>query len=110
MNSHRLAFPLVLAALSALLIALPAAAEDELFVVNAGRNAVDVFSRTASGGAAPLGTLIGPATGLAQPRRLALDPVNGEMLVTNVGTNSVTVYSQTASGNIAPLRTLSGAA
>ena len=76
MKSYRPEFALVFAALGALLVALPAVAQDELFVVNAGLNSVTVYSRTASGNTAPLRTLSGAATGLKFSQVLALDLTN----------------------------------
>jgi len=80
---------------------------------------ITVYSRTANGDAAPLRTISGAATGLQNPRGLAVDTVNNQILVVNVDGNgtdgpphppTITVYSRTANGNIAPVRTISGAA
>ncbi len=84
---------------------------------NPGR--ITVYSRTANGDVAPLRTISGAATGLQNPRGLAVDPVNNQVFVVNVDTDdangppqppTVTVHSRTANGNIAPLRTITGAA
>ena len=80
---------------------------NEILVANIGSGAVDsssitVYSRTASGNVAPLRTISGGATGLAQPIGLAVDTLNNEILVAN--RSSITVYSRTAIGNVAPLR------
>jgi 6-phosphogluconolactonase (cycloisomerase 2 family) len=91
---------------------------NELFVANGLTsfnaqpfgNFVRVYSRTASGKTAPLRTLSGAATGLQDPRGLALDATNDELFVANQDGNSVTVYSRSANGNTAPVRTLSGPA
>src|SRR5262249_31079313 len=45
---------------------------DELFVTLLDNNSVLVYSRTASGTAAPLRTLSGPATGLSGPVKVAI--------------------------------------
>jgi hypothetical protein len=105
--------PLVLALLMIFLGALPAAAQDELFVANIGNNSITVYSRAATGNTAPLRTLSGAATGLNEPEGLVVDAVHQEILVVNTGLvnppgPSITVYSLTASGNTLPLRTLAG--
>jgi hypothetical protein len=91
---------------------------NEVVVVNEGHvfgaatqaPSITVFSRTASGNVAPLRTISGALTGLAQPKHLRVDTTNNEIWVAN-GTpaDSITVYSRTATGNVAPLRTISGA-
>ena len=103
--------------LGRLLVAGAAEAQGELFVLNGALDpsvdSITVYSRTASGNAAPLRTLRGPAMRLDVPIRLAVDVRNNELVVLNRGDNdnfvaSVTAYSRTASGNTAPLRILSG--
>jgi hypothetical protein len=88
---------------------------NELVVLNAIPPSVNVYSRTASGDAAPLRTLSGPATGLSQPWDLALDYTNleggpgvGVLYVANLG--SVTAHPWPNAGNASPIRTLSGPA
>ena len=54
---------------------------NEILVANI--SSITVYSLTASGNAAPLRTISGAATGLAQPIGLAVDTVNNEMLVAN---------------------------
>jgi hypothetical protein len=85
-------------------------ATDELFVTNGNTNSVTVYSRAASGNAAPLRTLSGAATALNSPGTIDIDTVNNEFAVPNSNANTVTMYTRTASGNTAPLRTLAGAA
>jgi DNA-binding beta-propeller fold protein YncE len=98
----------------ALLLGLlaPAAAwgQVELIVVNTLGESVTVFARTANGNVAPRRTISGPATGLAFPRSVALDPGADELFVVNsdVGSSSITVYPRTANGNVAPRRVLGG--
>ena len=79
---------------------------------------ITVYSRTANGNVPPLRTIAGAATGLQNPRGLAVDTVNNQILVVNVDGNltdgppqppTITVHSRTANGNVAPLRTISGA-
>ncbi len=64
---------------------------NEILVANI--SSITVYSLTASGNDAPLRTISGADTGLAQPIGLAVDTVNNEILVANV--NSITVYSRT---------------
>ena len=85
-------------------------AQDELFVVSRGPDAVDVYTRTANGNIAPLRAIAGAATGISTPFGMVVDTVNDEVIVANEGANSITVYGRTASGNVAPLRTIIGAA
>ena len=100
----------VLAGLFALLGSRASLGQEEIFVTNSDGNSVTVYNRTAAGNIAPLRTLIGPATGLASPSGLAVDPVNNELFVVNLTLPySVTVYPRTANGDVAPLRTISGA-
>jgi DNA-binding beta-propeller fold protein YncE len=75
--------------------------------VEANSSSIAVYGRTADGDhVAPLRTIRGAATGLAQPIGLAVDTANNEILVAN--SNSITVYGRTAIGDVAPLRVLSG--
>jgi len=88
---------------------------DELVVTNAGGGAagsgsVAVYRRVDAGNVAPLRTISGAATGLADPERVAIDTVHDEFVVANESGNSITVHRRTASGDDAPLRTISGAA
>ena len=87
---------------------LALAQADEIFVTNDGGNSVSVFPRTATGDP-PLRVIVGAATGLNRPEKIAIDTVNDELVVANLQANSVTVFSRTANGNIAPLRTIAGA-
>ena len=95
------------------------AIHNELLVLNRGptsppQSSLTVYARNASGNTAPLRTISGTSTGLANSVAFALDAVNNEIIVANLGslsgTGSVTVYSRTATGNALPLRTLSGTA
>ncbi len=108
-NCIRMIVPLAL--LGAAVVALPAEAQDELFVVNNSNNSVTVYGRTASGDTAPLRTLSGALTGLNSPDGVAVDAVNNELFVVNFNPPSITVYPRTWSvSNTPPTRTLSGAA
>ena len=83
---------------------------NELLVANANFGSIQIYSRTASGDAAPLRTIQGATAGMSDPRGLAVDTVNNEVLVTNFATNSIRVYSRTADGDVAPVRTIQGGA
>ena len=78
---------------------------NEMVVTN---GQVQVYSRTANGNVAPLRTISGPATGLAEATRLALDLVNNSLAVTTG--NAVRVFARTANPGVAPLRTITGPA
>ena len=82
---------------------------NEIFVANSGSSSILVFSRTASGNAAPIRKIEGPATGLKKPVGLFVDLKNDEVWATSPGEHTATVYRRTADGNAAPLRTLRGA-
>jgi hypothetical protein len=71
-------------------------------------DAIVVFARDAAGDAAPLRTIVGPATGLTIVERIALDLANDELFVLDGG--RILVFARDASGDVAPLRTLTGAA
>ncbi|HUJ78870.1 MAG TPA: S8 family peptidase, partial [Nitrospiria bacterium] len=74
-------------------------------------DSVTIYSRTASGNAAPLRTLTGTMTGLSIPAGIFIDTVNvvgGEIGVVNRANNSVTIFNRTADGDAVPLQTLAG--
>ena len=84
---------------------------DELAVTNVdspGRG-ITVYGRTASGNAAPLRTLSGPATGISLDFGVAIDVKHDELFAANI-TGPVTVHDRTASGNTGPLRSIQGPA
>jgi 6-phosphogluconolactonase (cycloisomerase 2 family) len=86
-------------------------AQGQLFVTNQRDNSVTVYTRTANGNMMPIRTISGPATGLANPVGLVVDPVHNELTVSDdYIPGAITVYPLTASGNTAPLRSLVGAA
>jgi len=85
-----------------------------LYVANGprpkGRGAVRVYGSAASGYAAPVRLLTGPATGLDQPGDVAFDS-RGDMYVVNTdwqGAGFVTVYGPEVNGNAAPTRIITG--
>jgi len=82
---------------------------DELFVANSGTSAILVFSRTASGDAAPIRKIQGPGTGLKKPVGLFVDVKNDEVWATNPEHHTATVYRRTAEGDARPLRILHAA-
>ena len=105
------------------------AANDELFVSHQKRNAISVFARTTNTDTDPKAAakriIQGPATGLAEPHGIFVDPKANEIYVANLGRKvvedkttglpvgstdppSITVYARTARGNVAPLRTIQG--
>jgi hypothetical protein len=79
-------------------------------VANSSNSTLTVYLRTATGDAAPIRTLGGPATGVNGPGGVVVDVVNDELLVTNTGNNTVTVYPRTGDGDVAPIRTVGGSA
>jgi 6-phosphogluconolactonase (cycloisomerase 2 family) len=84
-------------------------AQEELFVADSATHSITVYSRTASGNAVPIRTLVGPSTGLNVPVAVIVDRVNDELFVSNAN-NSITVYPRTASGDAAPIRMIAGGA
>jgi len=88
---------------------------DNIYVangLNTGSASVTVYAAGSNGNVAPVRTITGTLTGLADPSGIAVDPP-GRIFVGNENTPSlngfVTVYNTGANGNVAPLRTISGA-
>lgn len=88
-------------------------ANGDLYVANetagsTGIGSVTEYAPGASGAAAPVATIAGSSTLIAEPRGLALS--NGSIYVVNglPGSTSITLYPQGANGNVAPTRTISG--
>ncbi len=79
---------------------------DEIFVSGLGR--VDVYSRTLSGPASPLRTLMGAATLLGNPKGISVSASENVMVVSRTDLNppALLIFSRTASGNTAPSRTI----
>jgi hypothetical protein len=85
-------------------------------VTSPGDAGILTFSRTASGNAAPLRSILGSNTQLGVEAPVAaVDPVNNEIVArVNPGppflsnASALLVFSRTASGNVAPIRTISG--
>ena len=75
-------------------------------MANNGGNSVVVFSRTASGDAAPLRVLSGDRTGINRPMGIAIDARNDELWVSNFGDHTALVFDRQASGNAAPKRVI----
>ena len=79
-------------------------------MADASGDAVWVYSRTASGDAAPLRTIAGASTGLDAVIGVVVDHANDELLVAKYAASAIVAFDRTASGDVPPLRTLSGAA
>ncbi len=73
---------------------------------------VTIYAPNANGNVAPIGTIAGTNTGLAEPVGLVLD-AGGNIYVPNPGVNSrilsrVTIYTAGSVGNVKPARTIEG--
>jgi hypothetical protein len=77
-----------------------------LAVANYNGSSIEIFPASASGNAAPLRVISGPATLLATPRGVAV--ANNEIVAVDQGANAVDVFALNASGNIAPIRRIIG--
>ena len=78
---------------------------NELIVGDDNHHAAFVYSRTATGAAAPLRTIKGLSTLLDYPSSLVVDTTNNELWAVNDDTSDrAVVYSRTANGAVAPLR------
>lgn len=78
---------------------------NELIVGDDNHHGVFVYSRTATGAAAPLRTITGLNTLLDYPSSVVVDNVNNELWAVNDDTSDrAVVYSRTANGDVAPLR------
>jgi hypothetical protein len=79
--------------------------------INTGTPSVTVYSAGSNGNVAPIRTIAGSLTGLADPSGIAVDPL-GRIFVGNENTPSlngfVTTFNTGANGNVAPIRTISG--
>lgn len=103
---------------------------DEVAISVEHINTVVIYRRTASGADAPLRTIHGPKTGLADPHGIAFDSVNNEVVVANHGNwapltreessegglhgghfqlPSITIYRAEAQGDVGFTRTIQGA-
>jgi len=84
----------------------------EIYVANAGSNAITVHAIGSTGNVPVLRRIAGSSTGIdidsdgTRPSAIALDAVNGEIFV--ACGNSIRVFAQGASGNVAPLRVIAG--
>jgi hypothetical protein len=86
-------------------------ASGDLWVSESFGNQVNEYSPTASGGATPIASIVGPDTRLTSPQGLVFDS-SGNLTVANAGTNgsdgTVTVYSAgQLSGDSVPALTIS---
>jgi DNA-binding beta-propeller fold protein YncE len=73
-----------------------------------GRPSITVYRRDATGNAAPLRVIEGPATGFNWPTGLAFDAARRELYVANDMGPSILVFDADAHGNVAPKRILKG--
>ncbi|MHC4471205.1 MAG: NHL repeat-containing protein [Planctomycetota bacterium] len=81
----------------------------EIGVVNdAGVPSITIYDIAASGDAAPLRTIQGPATTLNYPSAICVDTANDEILVSSLpaAAYAVVVFGRTADGDASPQRTL----
>ena len=69
---------------------------------------ITVYSRTASGDAAPVAVIQGPKTRLNWPAGMAVVPERGELFVANDTGHSILVFRETDRGDVAPIRVIEG--
>jgi DNA-binding beta-propeller fold protein YncE len=69
---------------------------------------IAVYSKTASGDAAPVRVIQGPKAQLDWPTGIAIDPDRDELYVANDIGDSILVFRASASGDAAPIRVLKG--
>jgi DNA-binding beta-propeller fold protein YncE len=79
---------------------------DEIVVPQQFGQAILTFRGGHNGQDPPLRYIQGPLTGLRDPDRLGIDPVNNEIYVSNDDT--VLVFPREGQGNVAPVRILKG--
>jgi hypothetical protein len=82
-----------------------------LAVANGANNSIAVFAIEANGDVAPLRTVAGPHTGLANPTDVAADS-NGRVYAVNNSPSSfsISIYAAGAAGDATPVRTIAGSA
>ncbi len=85
----------------------------EIYVANAGSNAICVHALSSDGNVAPLRRIAGAATGLSihgfldsYPTHIAVDAANGEVFI--ACQSSIRVWPRTANGDVAPARVIAG--
>jgi DNA-binding beta-propeller fold protein YncE len=71
-------------------------------------SSLTVYNGDASGDAAPLRTIQGPASQLDWPMGVAVDEINSEIIVANNGDNSVLIFPRPANGDARPRRAIRG--
>ena len=79
---------------------------DEIIVPQLFAQAILTFRGDAAGDEAPIRILQGSKTQIADPERLALDPVHGEIFVPAI--DRVLVFPRDGEGDVAPIRILEG--
>lgn len=99
--------------------AIAVGADGKTYVANAtgggsqSHGSVTVYAAGATGNIAPVQTIRGPNTQLADPLGIALDPVNGDVYVESEGCGSpyfycIEIFASGANGNIAPTGIIRG--
>ena len=85
------------------------AVHDEIIVPQFYAQAILTFRGGANGNEAPIRILMGPDTGMINPDRLYVDPINNEIYVpeADVG-HHILVFPREAKGNVKPIRVLEG--
>jgi hypothetical protein len=78
-------------------------------VANSGDSSIRIFSRTATGDAAPLRVIKGARTGIRGPMGVTIDTTHDELWVANYGEHTALVFARTAAGNVPPKRLLRNA-
>jgi sugar lactone lactonase YvrE len=82
-----------------------------IYVANQGisssPSSINVYAAGATGNAAPIRTIVGSNTQIADPDGIAVDSA-GRVYCANEFAKSVTVYAAGASGNVAPIATIAG--
>ena len=78
----------------------------EIIVANSGDDSVPFFDKDASGDAAPVRVLKGPATKFKGPAGVSIDAKRNELWVASWDGHIAGVFPRTANGNVAPLRVI----
>ncbi len=79
---------------------------DEIVVPQFYMQGILTFRGAANGDEAPIRVISGPRTEIANPTRIALDPINNEIYIPM--NHRLLVFDRFAEGNVAPIRTIEG--
>lgn len=79
---------------------------DEIVVPQFYLQGILTFRGDANGDEAPIRVISGPRTEIANPTRIALDPIHNEIYIPM--NNRLLVFDRFAEGNVAPIRTIEG--